>query len=412
MFGILGLVCRLSRLWCIGFLICSALGAVAYGQQSTDPAGPFASLRTGSLTVWESYGSRAPNWATAGRVLTADFPQLHVNFRLVRAQDFIYMLALAGEQGSLPDVVYVDNWGQGGPLIESQSVVELLSPSRFPAMNGMWFLMMQGAHPSTALAFLRWLNDDPHWTAPQISADAMSAIDRTQSEAAALSAVKNLARNIRTSPALDTDAALSDLPFTGTGCGSTVEMVNPAVRFTFGNGNIAITEIAYQENVQGGQVVCSGLVHSFLVLRKRNNEWKVLYLWPRIADAAMTNLLKSFAGLPFDKTPGRAPSVPSLITQQNGPQKLGTPPWFTLSWHQNQPLPAAYFVERQVARIQGNEEKWNQPQLTFVNPMQSGDVVSQSMIFSVEGPQRWRVWAVGKDGQVALSEWRTLQFTN
>ena len=27
-------------------------------------------------------------------------------------------------------------------------------------------------------------------------------------------------------------------------------------------------------------------------------------------------------------------------------------------------------------------------------------------------PHRWRVWAIGKDGQMALSEWRTVNFTN
>ena len=406
------LVPRLSWLCCVGSLFCSSLSVVAWGQQPPASSDPFASLRSGSLTVWESYGSQAPNWATAGRVLAADFPQLHVNFRLVAAQDFIYTLALAGAQGSLPDIVYLDNWGQGGPLIESQSVVELLMPTRFPVMHGWWFLMMQGAHPLPALAFLRWLNDDPHWTAPQISTGPMPAIDREQSAAAAVSVVKNLAHNIRTNPAIDPDAALSPLLSMGAGCGNTVDVVNPAVRFIFGNGNLAIAELAFDENVQGGQVICTGLVHAFLVLRKRNNEWKVLYLWPRLPDISMANLLKGFASLPFEKTQGMAPPVPSLITQQDAPQKIGTPHSYELSWRQDQPAPAAYIVERQAANLKGNELTWGQPQITFVNPMQDRNVVSQPMIFAVGVPMRWRVWAIGKDGQIALSEWRTLQFTN
>ncbi len=412
MLGVSGLVCRLTRFCCISCLICSSLVAAADGQQPSVSPDPFANLRTGSLTVWESYGSQPPNWATVGKVLAEDFPQLHVNFRRLAAQDLIYSLALSGEQGSLPDVVYVDNWGQGGPLIESQSAVELLSPSRFPAMHGWWFLMMQGAHPSTAFAFLRWLNDDPHWTAPPITSSAMSAIDKTQSAAAAVSVVKNLAHNLRTNPAIDPDAALFDSPSTGLGCGNVVDLVNPAVRILFGNRNLAIMELAYDENVQGGQVVCSGPVHAFVVLRKRDKEWKVLYLWPRLPDVVTQSLLKGFAGLPFEKVQGRAPSVPSLMTQQDGPQKIGTPPSYEITWRQNQPTPAAYVVERQAATIRGNEEKWNQPQLTFVNPMQSGEEVSLKMIVPLGVPVRWRVWAIGKDGQVALSEWRTLQFTN
>ena len=406
------LVRRLSRLCCIGLLMCSFLGVIAWGQQPAASADPIGGLRTGSLTVWYSDSSQASNWATVGRALAADFPQLQVNFRLVAAQDFIFELTSTAVHGSLPDVVLVDNWGQGAPLIESQSVVELLSPSRFPALRGTWFLMMQGAHPSTAFAFLHWLNDDPHWTAPQLSSSAISTIDREQITASALIALKKLGQDIKTNPAMDPDAALFDLPFTGTGCGNIVEMANHSVRFIFGNEKFAVTELTYEENARGGQVICSGLVHSFLVLRKRMNEWKVLYLMPRIPDISTASLVKGFSSLPYEKTQGRAPAVPSLITQQDAPQKLGTPAWYDISWNQNQPQPAAYIVERQVANPRGKDENWGQPSLTFVNPAQYGDVVSSTMIFAIGVPERWRVWAVGKDGQVALSEWRTVQFTN
>jgi hypothetical protein len=49
----------------------------------------------------------------------------------------------------------------------------------------------------------------------------------------------------------------------------------------------------------------------------------------------------------------------------------------------------------------------------FVDPAQYVDVVKMPMPFGVgKQPHRWRVWAVGKDGQIALSEWRTVNFTN
>ena len=80
---------RLSRLCCIGFLICSYLGAVAWGQPPAASVDPFAGLRSGSLTVWESGRASFLGWHTIQRELSSDFPQLQVTFRLLAAKDFI-----------------------------------------------------------------------------------------------------------------------------------------------------------------------------------------------------------------------------------------------------------------------------------------------------------------------------------
>jgi hypothetical protein len=85
------LVHRLSQLCCIGFLTCSSLGVVVWGQQPAASADPLASLRTVSLTVWESGHASLLGWGVIQASLTKDFPQLRVTFRLVDAQDFLLL---------------------------------------------------------------------------------------------------------------------------------------------------------------------------------------------------------------------------------------------------------------------------------------------------------------------------------
>jgi len=412
-FGTSGLVPRLMRLCCIVFLMGSSLAAVAWGQQPTAPPDPFASLHSGSLTVWESGNASYLDWKAIRVALTKDFPQLRVTFRLVGAQDVVSALAWERTQSTLPDAVFVDNWMQAGPIIAQQSVVELMGQPRFQPSRGWWFLMMQGQHPSTALAFLRWLNDDPQWTSPRIFPSSLTASDKSQIEAAAATAVENIDHHLKTNAVMDPDASIFYIPSQGSRCGNIVEMANPTARFLFGNGKIAIMELAYEENARGGQVVCSGLVHSFLVLRKHDDGWKVLLLQQGLSHLQSVTQAENFVRLGLSPGPGVAPAVPTLLEPFDGERQSRFPKQ-DISWQQTGVRPAAYLVESQFGMPKVVEQKnWSLPAIIFVNPKQYGDVVRMPTPFG-QGmqPHRWRVWVVGKDGQIALSEWRTVNFSN
>jgi len=101
-----------------------------------------ASLQSGELTVWESGSGVRLGWATIQNALKADFPDLQVNFRVVDPDEFLADLATAKQNGALPDIVFVENWRQGGPLLLQQRVVEMMGQPRFRA-TGWWFQMLE-----------------------------------------------------------------------------------------------------------------------------------------------------------------------------------------------------------------------------------------------------------------------------
>ena len=136
------LIRRLSWISVLGFLMCSLVSTAAAAQQPR-PAGArgdmvgwaheeLASLQSGELTVWESGSGVRLGWATIQNALKADFPELQVNFRVVDPDEFLADLATAKQNGALPDIVFVENWRQGGPLLLQQRVVEMMGQREVP----------------------------------------------------------------------------------------------------------------------------------------------------------------------------------------------------------------------------------------------------------------------------------------
>jgi len=372
---------------------------------------PFASLRTGTLTVWESGNASLLGWDAIQAALAADFPRLRVTFRLVDAQIFVAELASARAQGSLPDVVFVDNHSQVVTMIAQQSVVHMIGQPRFEPSRGWWFLMQQGAHPAAASAFLLWLEDDPHRKAPPYSTVGLTQADKAKTSQVASNAVLAISRQKRNHPEMDKDAADFD-SFWGTDCANSAEMVRPTVKFLYGNRRIAFAALATEAKSDGGKVACGGLVHSFLVLRKRNDVWKVLLLRQSVSLPQAVSMADNFNRLGLSPGKGVTPAAPALLAPYDGEKQIRFPKQ-DMSWQQTAIKPAAYLVESQYGNPRDDLEHWSAPAITFVDPSQYGDVVRMLEPFG-QGmqPHRWRVWAVGKDGQIALSEWRTVNFTN
>ena len=77
------------------------------------------------------------------------------------------------------------------------------------------------------------------------------------------------------------------------------------------------------------------------------------------------------------------------------------------------PRPAVYIVESRYGMPSGAEDSYSASAILVVRPGDYGNMVRIPTPFG-QGvqPHRWRIWAIGKDGKVALSEWRTVIFTN
>lgn len=400
------------------FLFISVLGA---GQQP-GPTGvkaggwvneELASLCSGQLTVWESGSGVLLGWATIQRALKVDFPELRVNFRVVDPKAFIGDLAAAKGNGTLPDVVFVDNWGQGAPLIAQQKVVEMMGQARFWPANGWWFQMSAGAHQAAATAFLRWLEDSPHWQSPPMSAEGMTDLDKKQVTSAAFLAVAGMAGGGATDSVMDPDAAKLYPLSWGPACGQISRMSFPVTRFLFGNGRLAYAAVSSEARSTGGNVECSGAMYSFLVLRKGYEGWKVLLLMPRVSLEDAVRLADRFDQLGLaTSSEGYAPYAPQLLSPFDWERQTRNPKQY-VSWQQDEPRPVAYAVESSFGYPPVGATTYSPSRIDVVAAIDFGDIVRIPEPFG-QGvqPHRWRVWAIGKDGQVALSEWRTVQFTN
>jgi hypothetical protein len=376
------------------------------------PNEELASLRSGELTVWESGTGVLLGWATIQNALKADFPELRVNFRVVDPKGFIGDLAAAKGNGTLPDVVFVDNWGQGAPLIVQQRVVEMMGRARFSPSNGWWFQMSAGAHQATATAFLRWLEDSPHWQSPAMSTDGLTESDKQRVTSAALLAVAGMAGGGVADSVMDPDAAgLLTLSW-GSACGRISRMSFPVTRFLFGNGRLAYAAVSSEARSTGGSVECSGVMYSFLVLRKGYEGWKVLLVMPRVSLEQAVSVADQFDQLGLVTAESYAPAAPQLLSPFDGERQTRFPKQYA-SWQQDVPRPVAYAVESSYGMLSGSAITYSPSRIAIVAAVDYGDIVRIPEPFG-QGvqPHRWRVWAIGSDGQVAVSEWRTVNFTN
>jgi hypothetical protein len=372
----------------------------------------FESLRTGELTVWQSGIRTYLGWEEIEKALRADFPELRVNFRSMDRPAFLGDLAAARSAGALPDVVFVDNWLQAGPMVAQQQAVEMTNRPRFYPSTGWWFQMSAGAHPATAAAFLRWLADSPHWQAPRMSTAGMTESDTEEVASAALISVAGLAGGGSTDSVMDPDAARFDRVGWPGNCGQISGMTLPVVRFLFGNGRLAYTTVSFDARSSGGTVTCGGFMNTFLMLRKRDDGWKVLLRIPTVSLEQAVSLADQFDRLNLSATAGDAPAVPQLVSPSDGERQTRNPKQ-AISWGQDARRPALYVVEWRYGMPSGAEDSYSASEIVPVRPGDYGNIVRMPTPFG-KGvqPHRWRVWAIGKDGQVALSEWRTVVFTN
>jgi hypothetical protein len=369
-----------------------------------------ASLRSGELTVWESGSGVLLGWATIQNAMKADFPDLQVNFRVVDPDHFIPEVTAAKEHGTLPDVVFVDNWRQGAPLVAQQRVVEMMGHARFWA-NGWWFQMSAGAHPDTAQAFLRWLEDSPHWRAPRVSTDGMTELDNQQVTSASLLAVAGIAGGGALDSVMDPDAVKHFALSWGTACGPISRMSFPAIRFIYGNGRLAYVAVA-SEASSSGSAQCSGVMYTFLVLRKRPEGWKVLLLTPHVTLETAVSIAYRINQLGLATPEAVPPDSPLLLSPSDGERETRDPKAY-LSWQQIVPRPAAYAVEWSFGMPSGDPASFTPSTISVFPAIDYGDVVRIPTPFGIgKQPHRWRIWAIGHDGQIALSEWRTVNFTN
>jgi hypothetical protein len=296
-------------------------------------------------------------------------------------------------------------------LQKSQSAIQLLGQ---PRMNtrGWWFLMKDGVHHAAAQSFLLWLQELPE-TAPQsFATTGMTQADRDDVVATAGQAIHSLEQQQdNRASSMDVEAADFDHQsgLSGIVIGS---VLDPRVEWLAGNRKVAFLIMATEGKSEWLGHSSSGLLHSFLVLRKQQNGWKVLMLQPSSYLSSEMESAERLAHLIAPNTSRTQPASPMLVAPDDGARQTRFPKQ-EIAWDQSGPDVATYIVESQFGNPRVGLPYWSPTRLDLVLPDSSQHTIRIPSPFGVGmQPHRWRVWAVGKDGTIALSEWRLIQFTN
>ena len=102
--------------------------------------------------------------------------------------------------------------------------------------------------------------------------------------------------------------------------------------------------------------------------------------------------------------------VPVLVSPADRAEvpRFPTPP--ELAWRAAAPLPIGYLIESQ---LEWERSKWADSVFDAVAARGTSGLVRLPAPFGTGAqPHRWRVWAIGQSGQVQISAWRTIIFTN
>lgn len=130
-------------------------------------------------------------------------------------------------------------------------------------------------------------------------------------------------------------------------------------------------------------------------------------------DGALPNLegvLRSFDRLSLQDGPlETVPIVKLLIPADHA--RIARYPRSELEWEAVDSHLSTYLVESQFC--QPGRIDWSLSQIKLISPKRGEQMVRVEIPFGVgQQPHRWRIWAISRAGDVSISDWRTIDFTN
>ncbi len=349
-----------STLWSIFLLLGVGLAITPRGagavRERIQPDDPLAPLARGSLEVWVPntfFTGASANfvhryeWSLLLSEFKGDFPEFDLRFKIMDRAAFVQAIHLAGGSPS-PDIVFTDNQSERGPLEASNAVIEMLGLPRFNP-NGWWLIFRQSKNFEAAEAFLLWLSQSPHWQPRQIATTPMQPSDNAAVQAVAIEAVKDYWQADARSLSSVMDAQASHF-YRLAPCES-VERVETLL--TFGNSQLAFvltSAVCRQEEA-------FGMSHSALVLRKVDDQWKIL-LFLEGSLPGLEGVLRSFDRLNLQD--GEQETVPVVQLQEPADHASITrfPPG-ELAWKPLDLHLSAYVVESQFSNPERTHPNWS-----------------------------------------------------
>jgi hypothetical protein len=374
-----------------------------------------ALLQRGTLKVWVPETHIMGEWddPTAKvivpykwRILLSefktDFPGFNLDFQILDRDEFVKRMHSSEDDSLYPDVAFVNNYGELGPLLNDNAVVKMLGQSRFHT-SGWWVIFRRAKNFEVGKAFMLWLSQSPHWKPWQAITASISPGDIEAVEGISKEAVHNFADTLPQSRWSIMDPSASHFDDFGPDAAQTLQSVEPLL--TFGNSRLAFVLLA--EVGQGENTF--GMDHSAVILRKLGDAWKVLLFLPSRRLPDLEDLLRTFDSLALDDGgPDGVPKV-TLLAPADRSQLVRVPPP-TLEWTPVGRNLAAYVIETQFN--QGVGEHWVPSWIKIISDISNQSPIRMEAPIGVgQQPHRWRVWAISRSGIVSISDFRVIDYT-
>lgn len=379
---------------------------------------PEADLQQGRLTIWvpRTFVRGMPSipseeryhdysWEGLQREFKADFPNFDLRLQQLDLPEFIRVMHSSPEEVHFPDVAFVDNYGELGPLLKENAVVQMWGHSRLQ-YRGWWVVFRQARNFAAGESFLLWASQRFHWTRWGLSTNLLNSADVTAVQELSQRAVRDFTKADAQSlgSIIDPEAA----PFEAFERERIQTLLSVEPLATFGNSRLAFVLLAAAG--EGDQSF--GLAHFGVVLRNTGAHWKV---WFFLRDRSLPDLeqvLQSFDRLGLEEAGAQVmPKVTLLAPADHA--RLQRFPRPEIEWSTVDAPLATYVVESQFSIRNLGNEFWGPSEIELVSPVSVGPSIHMQGPFGGgEDPHRWRVWAISKAGIVSTSEWRIIDFTN
>ena len=394
--------------------------ALAVGAAVLWSLWPAASRPPERIVLWK-VGSPSTNETPAATVpddlrAVARQAGLTIEMEVFAAQGFAQRLADAMKRNAAPDILSFDNAAilEGGQtpsgrltgIEQNDAVRQALVPvseslESLEPPGGSWQFLV-ATSPNYARARILSLKgfrcpDDPRSAAPN------GALLRDVGSAAVTAALGS-AYGV---DGKDVSAwLLQQAPDTGsTGGRAPAEkpkIADVRVCSVWGNTRLAFvnTALLYEAERAIGQR------SALIVLKKPGASWEVETI---TADILAVQRLAAELPVLSEAAPTAQLQIPVLLTPLDHAALPRFPPP-ELAWRTAEPQPVGYLIESQ---LEWERSKWADSVFDAVNARGTSGLVRKPAPFGTGAqPHRWRVWAIGQSGQVQISAWRTINFTN
>jgi hypothetical protein len=360
-------------------------------------------LRNGTITFWAS--SREPfGGGYLAEMLRESFPGVRVDWRWLAPQDLLPALAAARAGGTRPDVVYVESGRESGPLEESGTVLEMPGWPRL-GPPGRWLALKDARNEAEAKAFLVWMRQPLDRKVR--AAKYLHAADEAEVRRVATAVIVSMGSWPAVVPRDLLDPEMAEFPWDRT---RLPLLVKGSVRYTASlaevDGRDPLAFVVADVMAESDGVF--GVTHAVLALRKDGERWKVVGLFPGLTVDQADRLFGAFGGVAPLLRAGATATTVTLLTPDG--EKMPRFPKGEIEFQIGGGRGVVQAVEAQFSDMAGG---WSVPGLVPVRqPVQDGTVKEPTPFGAGRQPHRWRVWSVGVGGELTISEWRTVDFTN